>query len=479
MSTSSFIPVPVILCGGSGTRLWPLSRELYPKQFMDLGAGRTLFADTLARAAAVEGAADPVIVCNETQRFYAADALCASGANADVILEPVAKNTAMAAALAALAAADRHRSQNPVLLIMPSDHGIDAICAFASSVRSALSIAFSGRIVTFGIDPSSPETGYGYIVRGRHLGDSAYEVDRFVEKPDEKAAVAMLQAGSCFWNSGIFLVRADVYLEELKTFAPDIFHAAYNAWGGRNTRYGFVFPDREAFLSSPSLSIDYAVMEHTKRAAVCSMSASWSDLGTWEAFYRLAQKDADGNVREGDALCIGTSGCYVRSSDRLVAALDVSNLAIVETRDAVLVSRRDASQRVREIVAALKSANRDEAVISSQVFRPWGSYERLAVGDRFQVKRITVAPGRQISLQLHHHRSEHWIVVEGTAEVINGSESGFFHANQSTYIPPETRHRLRNPGPNPLIIIEVQSGDYLGEDDIERFSDDYGRTDSN
>ena len=467
---------PVILCGGSGTRLWPLSRGLYPKQFMDLGQGRTLFKDTLRRAADEGEIRKSLVVCNEAHRFYAAEGLTDCGMEGLLLLEPAPRNTAPAVALAAHAALElADEGTNPLILVMPSDHAISDSKAFAASIQASRSLAEAGRIVTFGIPPTAPETGYGYIRRGEALGDAGFVVDRFVEKPDANNAARMLAEGDYYWNGGIFFMRADVYLDELNRFAQDIADAVKKAWDHRQIEKNAVFPNREAFISSPSLSIDYAVMEHTAKAAVCPMSTSWSDLGAWESFYQIGDKDAEGNVNAGDILVQGAQNCYLHSSSRLVAALDVENLAVIETKDAVLVASRNSLQQVKDIVAKLNAAGRSECRLHTRVFRPWGSYESLIMGERFQVKRITVNPGERLSLQLHYHRAEHWVVVSGTAEITNGDSVGIYIENQSTYIPPGTKHRLKNPGSLPLVIIEIQSGAYLGEDDIVRFSDDYGR----
>ncbi len=467
---------PVVLCGGSGTRLWPLSRGLYPKQFMDLGQGKTLFKDTLQRCGNIEEGNRPIVVCNEAYRFYATEGLAECGMEGVLLLEPAPRNTAPAVALAAYAALEMAGEDKvPLILVMPSDHAISDRTAFATSVQASCPLAESGRIVTFGIPPVSAETGYGYIHRGKKLDDVGFAVDRFVEKPDAEHAIQMLAEGEYYWNSGIFFMRADVYLAELKRFAPDISDAVSAAWNGRQREKNVVFPNPENFMASPAVSVDYAIMEHTERAAVCPMHTGWSDLGAWEAFYQIGDKDAAGNVSTGDILMQDTRDCYLHSSNRLLATLGVEHLAVIETKDAVLVASRDALQQVKDIVARLSAAGRSECRLHQRVFRPWGSYESLIMGERFQVKRITVNPGERLSLQLHYHRAEHWVVVSGTAEITNGDSVGIYIENQSTYIPPGTKHRLKNPGSLPLVIIEIQSGAYLGEDDIVRFSDDYGR----
>lgn len=473
MTTDVF---PVILCGGSGTRLWPLSRGLYPKQFMDLGHGRNLFKDTLQRSAEVVKNAKPLIVSNEAHRFYVAEGLRDCQMDGVLLLEPSPRNTAPAVALAAYAALElAGPGTPPLLLVMPSDHAITDRQGFSTAIRAARALAEAGYIVTFGIPPTTPETGYGYIHCGERIGDSSFVVDRFVEKPHADQASVMLAEGGYFWNCGIFFMRADIYLEELDRWAPHVFTAVKTAWEKRKTEGNKILPQAQAFEESPSISLDYAVMEHTEKAVVFPMDITWSDLGVWESFYQIGDKDPSGNVSRGDVLLHDTRDCYLHSSTRLVATLDVENLAVIETRDAVLVASRNSLQNVRDIVATLNAAGRSEGRLHSRVFRPWGSYESLIVGERFQVKRITVNPGERLSLQLHHHRAEHWVIVSGTAEVTNGDSVGIYYENQSTYIPPGTKHRLRNPGSMPLILIEIQSGAFLGEDDIVRFSDDYGR----
>lgn len=461
---------PVILCGGSGTRLWPLSRSLYPKQFMDLG-GHTLFGDTIARARALPDAAAPLVVCNEEQRFLAAAVLQEYGAQARIVLEPVGRNTAPAIALAAFAA--RADTADPFLLVLPSDHAIEPLPAFAEAVAKALQCAEDGWLVTFGISPTKPETGYGYIKQGKALA-SGFSVDRFVEKPDQDTAANML-GGDYFWNSGMFLFRASRYLEELALHAPEIHVRCKAAWESRSEDQDFLRAGREEFASSPADSIDYAVMERTDKAAVIPLSAHWSDLGSWEAFHAIAAKDDTGNALIGDVLVQDAHDCYLHSSGRLVAALGVSDIVLVETADAVLVADRAQSQHIRKLVEHLRKAGRSEQDTHRRVHRPWGSYEVLVTGERFQAKRIVVKPGAQLSLQLHHHRAEHWVVVSGTARVTVGEEVRILHEDQSTYIPLGTVHRLENPGRIPLAIVEIQTGSYLGEDDIVRLGDTYGR----
>lgn len=463
---------PVILCGGSGTRLWPLSREYDPKQFVTFGEKPTLFAQTLQRVAGLPSSELPVIICNETHRFYVQAALRSCQQKARILLEPAPRNTGPAIALAALALTEE--GQDPLMLVMPSDHLLDDDADFCRGVQAAAPLAAEGHIVTFGIKPTGPETGFGYIEQGRAIA-SGYEVRRFVEKPDRSTAEHMLAQGSFVWNSGIFLVRASVFLEELARHAPNMAASCRRAWQGRIVDAAFCRPDSDAFLATPADSIDYAIMEKTDRAVVMPLSLGWSDLGSWEALYQAGDKDGRGNVVFGDVLLENADGCYLNSRHRLLAALDVQDLVVVETQDAVLVASRDRVQDVKKIVGQLQQKQREECRQHTLVQRPWGSYESLAMGDRFQVKRIVVNPGAQLSLQMHHHRAEHWVVVSGTAEVTNGEETSLFTENQSTYIPVGTRHRLKNPGIIPLVLIEIQSGPYLGEDDIVRFADVYGR----
>ena len=485
---------PVILCGGSGVRLWPISRSTYPKQFMDI-SGRSLFDDTLMRAvnlpASVEqaeqaeragqagqaGQAEPIILCNEEQRFLAAAALQARGISASIVLEPVARNTAPAIALAAFAA--HEQEEDALMLVLPSDHKVEPQAEFAKAVQAAFACAKQGYLVTFGVVPLGPETGYGYICQGEALKDNlpGQKVSRFVEKPDQASAKAMLAEGGYFWNSGMFLFKASTYLQELKKYTPEIYAQCQKAWQGRTKDFDFIRVDKQAFENSPANSIDYAVMEHTEFAAVVPLSAQWSDLGSWQAFYEAAQKDEAGNSRIGDVLIEDVQDCYIHSSSRLVAALGVRDLVLVETADAVLVADRKCSQDVKKIVEKLSLGGRVEKDEHVLTLRPWGSYQILAQGNAFKVKRIIVNPEASLSLQLHHHRAEHWVVVSGTAKVTVGKESMLLSEDQSNYISIGTLHRLENPGMIPLEIIEIQTGSYLGEDDIVRLEDKFGRKD--
>jgi mannose-1-phosphate guanylyltransferase/mannose-6-phosphate isomerase len=470
--------IPVVLCGGSGSRLWPLSRSLYPKQFMAVN-GSTLLGQTLERIKALPASGRPIIICNEEHRFYVAAALQEAEIEARILLEPQGRNTAPAAALAACQGLADNSPSPPLLLVLPSDHVIQPVEALSAAVKQAYEAASQGYLLTFGITPSHPATGYGYIRQGQPLpgfGDhNIYRVERFIEKPAAGKAEEMLGQGGYLWNSGMLLTRADVYLQELARFAPQMAGAIETAWQARSQDKDFIRPEAAAFLQSPSSSFDYAILEHTQKAALMPLCLNWSDLGSWEAFYQFLPKDQAGNVCEGDVLLQDAHDCYVHSSQRLLAAVGVRELAIVETADAVLVAGRAEVERVKDIVEMLKGEKRDEFQLHPLVYRPWGSYERLVSGDRFQVKRIVVKPGGELSLQKHHHRAEHWVVVGGTAEITLDEKVVLLSENQSLYVPLGVRHRLKNPGLIPLVMIEVQSGAYLGEDDIVRYKDEYGR----
>lgn len=463
----------VLLCGGSGTRLWPLSREKYPKQFLALNGEASLLQQTVQRARAVEADAPVLAVANQEHRFLVAQQLLEMGVSEpSVLLEPAVRNTAPAVAVAAMDALQH--DPDAVLLVMPSDHAMGDDAAFRQAVESGLAAACDGSLVTFGVRPTRPETGYGYIRHGRGAG-AVREVEAFVEKPDAATAQQYLDDGTYLWNSGIFLMGARAYLDELARWRPAIHKAAEAAFTRAGRDMDFLRLDAEAFEASPSESIDFAVMENTDRAVVVPLDCGWSDLGSWSQIGELQAPDGDGNVLVGDVMAEETANSYVRSSGRLVATLGVSDQVVVETSDAVLVADRNRVQDVKRIVERLGQAERSEASLHRCVYRPWGSYEGLASASRYQVKHIVVNPGQRLSVQMHHHRAEHWVVVSGTARVYCGGESFLISENQSTYIPLGTTHCLENPGVIPLELIEVQSGAYLGEDDIVRFEDVYGR----
>jgi mannose-1-phosphate guanylyltransferase / mannose-6-phosphate isomerase len=462
---------PVLLSGGSGTRLWPLSREAYPKQFLPLVGADTMLQATWRRVADLAGAA-PIVVANEEHRFLVAEQLRQAGAPTPaIVLEPAGRNTAPAIAAAALQALAG--GGDPVLLVLPSDHVVRDVAGFQAAVRAALPAAEGGALVTFGIVPDAPETGFGYIQAAP--GDGVRPVARFVEKPDAATAQAWLDEGGYYWNSGMFLLRASRYLEELARHRPDILAAVRAAFAGAARDGDFIRLEGEAFAACPPDSIDYAVMERTDAAMVLPVDIGWSDVGSWSALWQVAERDADGNAHHGDVIAVDSHDNYAYAT-RLVALVGIDGVVVVETDDAVLVARKDRVQQVKEVVARLKSDYRSQAVLHREVHRPWGSYDSVDVGDGFQVKRIKVKPGGRLSLQSHTRRAEHWIVVRGSARVTRDDEVFELHANQSTYIPIGARHRLENPGSQTLELIEVQSGDYLGEDDIVRYEDVYGRS---
>lgn len=466
---------PVLLSGGVGSRLWPVSREAYPKQFLPMVGDNSMLVDTLGRLADLQ-AGSALVVCNEDHRFIVAEQLRSLGAaDADIVLEPVGRNTAPAVAVAALQALQS--DPDAVLLVLPADHLIADVDAFVAAVRVALPVAADGRLVTFGVVPTAPETGYGYIRKGDSLSGGASTIDRFVEKPDAATAEAYLASGEYLWNSGMFLLGAQHYLDELAEFAPDMLSACRQALELSGSDLDFVRLDQAAFAACPSDSIDYAVMEKTSRGAVVALDCGWSDVGAWSALWDVGERDTDGNVVQGDVLTDNCHNNYLRSESRLLAATGVDDLVVVDTTDAVLVASRHNVQDVKNLVNALKSMKRSEVSVHARVFRPWGSYESLITSDRFQVKRIVVDPGQKLSLQKHHHRAEHWIVVSGTAEVTCEEKVFVLAEDESTYIPLGHKHRLANPGRIALELIEVQSGSYLGEDDIVRYEDVYGRSD--
>jgi len=476
---------PVILCGGSGTRLWPLSRAGFPKQFLVLSGTTSLFQQAVTRvnslAASDISLGETLIVTGEEHRFLALDQLREmKQVKATLLLEPVARNTAPALTLAALQATEN--GQDPILVVTPADQTVTDTVAFTQALQSAVRIAADGSIVILGIQPDRPETGYGYInVMPNVAGQSSpLTVDSFVEKPKLETAINYLAQGNYFWNAGMFVLRASTWLKALAHFRPDIATATQAAWSGKTEDAPFIRPDKTAFAAIPSESIDYAVMEKCPASQfpiqMVALDAGWNDLGAWDAVWQVGQQDAQGNVAQGDVLLADTSNTFIHASSRLVSAVGVSNLVIIETADAVLVADRSQSQNVKKIVGMLEAQQRGELTLHRKVHRPWGWYDSIDEAERFKVKRIQVKPGASLSLQKHHHRAEHWIVVKGTAEVTCGDKVILLTENQSTYIPLGQLHRLKNPGSIPLEIIEVQSGSYLGEDDIVRFEDTYGRT---
>lgn len=465
---------PVIMAGGSGSRLWPLSRQLNPKQFLTLvDAEYSLLQATIQRLEGLD-AGLPLLICNEQHRFLAAEQLRLLGMDkANILLEPVGRNTAPAIALAAIQACEL--ADDPILLVLAADHLIQDVEAFHASLQTALPLAAKGKLVTFGILPTHAETGYGYLEKGDSVGEGGFRVNRFVEKPDLERANQYLESGDYFWNSGMFMFRASRYLQELEKFSPDILAACREALSKGEQDMHFTRVDHAAFAACPEDSIDYAVMEKTADAVMVSLDAGWSDIGSWSALWDVGVKSADGNVLKGDVICERTQGSYVHAEHRLVATVGVNDLVIVETKDAVLVAHKDQVQDVKKIVEQLKSDKRHEHANHREVYRPWGVYDCIDQGERYQVKRITVKPGAKLSVQMHHHRAEHWIVVSGVAKVTNGDKTYLVTENQSTYIPIGQVHALENPGKIMLELIEVQSGSYLGEDDIVRFEDRYGR----
>ena len=491
---------PVVLSGGSGTRLWPLSREKYPKQLLPLIGEDSLLQATVRRTEGIAGTAlaAPMVVCNEEYRFVIAEQLRLMGRPGTIVLEPAGRNTAPALTLAALAAV--RNGADPVLLVMPADHVITDTAAFRDSVRQGAGLAARGFVVTFGITPDTPETGYGYIQAGDNIPVSGVEADqtgsssakwitRFVEKPNLETAQSYLKQGSYLWNSGIFAMRASIWLAAIGECRADILAACTTAWEAGKSDGEFMRVGKDHFSACPSDSIDYAVMEritahsrdgvpgasHLPKGVVIPLRAGWSDVGAWDALWQVLPKDDQGNVAQGDVMLHDCRDTLALSDGRLVACVGVSNLVVVETPDAILVAHKDRTQDVKKIVDGLKQRGRPEGHIHRKVFRPWGWYDSVDAGARFQVKRIVVKPGGTLSLQMHHHRAEHWIVVSGTAKVTRGEETFLVSENESTFIPLGTTHRLENPGRVPLAMIEVQSGSYLGEDDIVRFEDVYGR----
>ncbi|MGA9027967.1 MAG: mannose-1-phosphate guanylyltransferase/mannose-6-phosphate isomerase [Steroidobacteraceae bacterium] len=465
--------IPVILSGGAGTRLWPLSREMYPKQLLALTGKNTMLQDTATRLAGIAGAKGAIVVCNDAHRFTVAEQIRALGFEASaILLEPVGRNTAPAVALAALKALEI--DPEATLVVAPADHVIRDAQVFQQAAQIAAALAEDGKLVTFGIVAHAPETGYGYIRRGEGRGPS-YPVAQFIEKPPLDLARQFVSSGDYYWNSGMFVFKASRYLAELQALAPDILDAVKSAYLAAKRDLDFVRIDKAAFEKCRSESIDYAVMEKTKDAVVLPLDAGWSDVGSWSSLFDALPSDEEGNVLIGDVTVFDTHDCYVHSTSRLVTAVGMDDHIIVETKDAVLVAPKDRVQDVKELVAKLRKSGRTEPALHREVFRPWGSYDSIDAGDRFQVKRLSVKPGGVLSLQMHHHRAEHWIVVSGTARITCDEKTFLLSENQSTYIPVGSTHRIENPGKVALHIVEVQSGSYLGEDDIVRFEDNYGR----
>lgn len=464
--------IPVILSGGSGTRLWPLSRGQYPKQFLPLVSGKTMIQETLLRLSGVTGLQAPIAVCNEDHRFMMAEQLWEIGSKpAAIILEPVGKNTAPAVAMAALSAT----SEEDVLLILPADHVIANTAAFHNAIAQAEALAKQDWLVTFGIVANAPETGYGYIKASTDAVDAGFKVAAFVEKPDADTAQSYLDSGDYFWNSGMFAFKAGVFLRELEKFNPQMLKVCREALAAAKVDMDFTRLDKDSFLTCPADSIDYAVMEKTDKAVVIPMDAGWNDVGSWSALWDVTGKDSAGNAIKGDVLTIDTVNSYVHSSSKLVAVIGVQDLVVVETDDAVMVASKDRVQDVKAIVDQLKALKRDEAYVHRKVYRPWGHYDLVDSGDRHHTKRIVVKPGAKLSVQKHHHRAEHWVVVKGTAWVSKDGQDILVTENESIFIPVGVVHSLENPGVIPLEMVEVQSGSYLGEDDIVRYQDNYGR----
>ncbi|MFH0233948.1 MULTISPECIES: mannose-1-phosphate guanylyltransferase/mannose-6-phosphate isomerase [unclassified Vibrio] len=463
--------LPVIMAGGSGSRLWPLSRSLYPKQFISLTSEKSMLQETIVRLSGLEHQS-PLIICNEEHRFIVAEQLRKQNIqHGGIILEPVGRNTAPAIALAALHAVKS--GEDPLLLVLAADHVIQDSFAFSDAVRAAIPSAEEGMLVTFGIIPTAPETGYGYIKHGDAIEESVFRVAQFVEKPDLNTAEQYLASGEYYWNSGMFLFKASRYLEELKEQHPNILEACESAMQGSRQDLDFIRLAEEAFFLCPDDSIDYAVMEKTHDALVVPMNAGWSDVGSFSALWEVSAKDDLGNVAVGDVLTDQTSNSYIYAQNKLVSTVGVDNLVVIETKDAVLVANKDKVQDVKNIVNLLKVQNRSECEQHREVYRPWGSHDEIAEGERFHVKHLRVKPGEKTALQMHHHRAEHWVVVQGTAKVTNGEKSYLVSENQSTYIPLGSAHRIENPGKVDLHLIEVRSGNYLEEDDIVRL-EEYG-----
>ncbi|EKH9298939.1 mannose-1-phosphate guanylyltransferase/mannose-6-phosphate isomerase [Escherichia coli] len=468
--------LPVIMAGGTGSRLWPMSRELYPKQFLRLYGQRSMLQETVLRLDDVD-AREPVVICNQEHRFLVAEQLRQiNKLSHNIILEPVRRNTAPAIALAALSAIEN--GDDPILLVLAADHIINNKLAFHQAIKSAFKFALQGRLVTFGIVPTGPETGYGYIHRGQEetLDEQiAYQVSRFVEKPNKETAESYIASGEYYWNSGMFMFRAKKYLEELEKFRPDILDACKAAIQGCKESDEFIKVDRDLFIACPDESVDYAVMEKTTDAVVVGLDADWSDVGSWSALWEVSPKDDKGNVLTGDTFLHNANNCYINTDEKLIAAIGVDDLVIINTKDAVLVVNKDQVQDVKKVVEYLKANHRSEYKRHREIYRPWGRCDVVVQTERFNVNRITVKPGAAFSMQMHHHRTEHWVILSGTGEVTIKDQKFLLTENQSTFIPIGAQHRLENPGKIPLELLEIQSGSYLGDDDIIRIKDQYGR----
>lgn len=469
--------IPVVLAGGSGSRLWPLSRQHYPKQLLKLFGDKTMLQQTILRLTGLPDLGEPIVVCNVEHRFMVAEQLNEIGLpNTAIILEPLARNTAPALALAALHAREAHADST--LLVLSADHMIGNVDEFQRVVKVAAETAAKNHLVTFGVHPTHPETGYGYIKTNKGSADTAeaFTVEQFVEKPDLQTAKSYLEAGCYYWNSGMFVFKTDVFLSELQTHSPEVVATADQArtWAVRDL--DFIRVDKESFASAPNISIDYALMEKSSNVVCVPLNAGWSDVGDWKSFSDVSQKDSAGNSFIGDSIDVGSTNTLVFSQDKLVATLGVNNLMIINTPDAVLVADKSKAQEVKAIISQIEKQSRKEHLQHREVYRPWGCYDAIDDGDRYQVNRIRVKPGASLSLQVHHHRAEHWIVVKGTALVQKNDEVMLLSENESTYIPVGTKHRLSNPGKIPLEIVEVQSGPYLQEDDVIRYEDSYGRS---
>jgi len=465
--------IPVIMSGGSGTRLWPLSRKHKPKQFLALFGENTMFQETLVRLSGLDDLQSPLVVCNNDHRFMVAEQLNDLGVSeSTILLEPFGKNTAPALAIAALQAMES--GEEPLLLVLAADHVINDTPAFHDAISLAKVEAEKGALVTFGIVPTSPNTGYGYIQADEK--NTVSKVNAFVEKPDLETAIKYVASGNYYWNSGMFLFKASTLIAELEKYSPEILNSCRDALAKGQSDLDFIRLDKDAFEACPSDSIDYAVMEYTDKAVVVPLDAGWNDVGSWPSLWECAKQDHDGNVLQGDVMIDDVQSSYIHSEHRLVSVLGLDHIVVVETADAVMVASKDSAQNIKEIVNRLNKEKRSESESHRLCYRPWGHYDSIDHGERFQVKRITVNPGASLSLQMHHHRAEHWIVVTGAAEVTCEDKVTLLSENESTYIPVGKKHRLHNPGRVPLEIIEVQSGSYLGEDDIVRFDDDYRRS---